>query len=697
MNKTTSDKTYNDNNLRLNPFTLSFKDAEIEKRFDDMHYEKSLVPLRTALLICAVLYAGFSALDRFSSPLYYKEFISIRFLIVIPFLIITIAVSYLKIFRKIWKLLLTAAYLVGGIGIIFMLHRDPENLYYYGGLFLIFIAGYFFIKLPYFYATSMGVILILIFTLSYFFIPSGTKSNFISFLTVNSFYIASNVLCMMGLYSLEKLNRTSFYRQILLDKKQEEIKKINESLEQTVEERTKALNDTNKELFRTKENLKVKLDNILNPDTPISDMHITDLIDLTLLQRIQDSFSKATNTASLMVDTNGKPITRTSNSSKLCHIIRQTEKGKLQCKYSDKKIGQLAFKENDTVIRPCFSCGLYDAGTPIIVGNKVIAFWLIGQFRTADISEASILKYGREIGVDEEVMLSAFKNIDIRDLEAFHHIADLQKIISRELSSLAYNNLKLAKSNEEIKTHEVMLKEERDKALKADRLKSLFLANMSHEIRTPLNGILGFSEILASEALEPDEKDQYATIIKTSGDNLLKIINDLLDISALESNTLKIDPGDFNLSVTLKKIFDIYTQKIKQDNKDIEIKLMDTGNDLILYSDESRITQIITNLINNALKFTQSGFIEFGIKQSSKKEITAYVRDTGIGITKEQKDIIFNRFQQAEARTNKLYGGNGLGLSIVKELLRLLGGKIWVESEVDKGSTFYFTLPNKQP
>lgn len=682
--------------LSLHPITLHFRNATLEKKFDDLHFEKSLVQLRYALLICAILYAAFAALDKYSSPLYYKEFISIRFLIVIPFLLLTFAISYVKVFRKMWKLLLTIAYLAGGIGIIFMLHRDPENLYYYGGLFLIFIAGYFFIKLPFSYASSMGLILILIYTISYFIIPSSTKSDYISFITADSFYIASNVLCMLGLYSLERLNRTSFYRQILLNNKQVEIKRINASLENKVNERTKELNETNKELIRTKEKLKVKLDNILNPDALIGDMHLTELIDVELLQKIQDSFSNATDIASVMTDIEGTPITRASNSTGLCTLVRRTIKGKQNCKFSDKEIGKLAFQEKKPVIKPCYSCGLYDAGTPIIVGNKVIAYWLIGQLRTKEISDVQIVKYAREIDAEEQQLLKEFNKLEVRDINQFHQIVEHQQVISQEISSLAYSNLKLAKINEEIKIHESMLKKERDRALSADRLKSLFLANMSHEIRTPLNGILGFSEILASEELDSEEREQYASIIKTSGNNLLQIINDLLDISALESNSLSIDPVEFNLNKLLKKIYSIYQQNSKKENNNIDIRLIEPDKNIQLLSDQNRITQIITNLINNAVKFTHEGYIEFGVKSTDKEKVMLFVKDTGIGISKEQKKIIFDRFQQAEPNTNKLYGGNGLGLSIVKELLKLLNGEIWVESMVNKGSTFYFTLPYSQ-
>ncbi len=235
----------------------------------------------------------------------------------------------------------------------------------------------------------------------------------------------------------------------------------------------------------------------------------------------------------------------------------------------------------------------------------------------------------------------------------------------------------------------------KEKAEESNRLKSAFLSNMSHEIRTPMNGILGFTQLLANPGISEEKRKEYIDIIINSGNHLLNIINDIIDISKLDAGEFRILKVPVNINDLLKEQYTFFhSYKTGKQKHHIELKLNvpKSKKDTIIYTDETRLKQILSNLINNAVKFTETGKIEFGFK-TEKEQIIFFVKDTGIGIPKDKLSDIFERFNQAAANTEKLYGGTGLGLSISKACTQLLGGEIWVESELNKGSEFYFTIP----
>ncbi|MCD4795200.1 MAG: tetratricopeptide repeat protein [Bacteroidales bacterium] len=238
----------------------------------------------------------------------------------------------------------------------------------------------------------------------------------------------------------------------------------------------------------------------------------------------------------------------------------------------------------------------------------------------------------------------------------------------------------------------------KEKAEESDHLKSAFLANMSHEIRTPMNAIIGFSNLLNKNKLGKDKRKELISHITHSSDTLLNLINDIIDISKIESGQLEIYKNKCYVNEILDELFNIYEEKtISKLKKNIELKFVKKEKeDFALYTDSIRLQQVLINLIDNALKFTEKGFVEIGynIKDSSnKQDIIFYVKDTGIGLTKPQQKKIFRRFTKLEKERKKLYRGAGLGLSICKSIIELLDGKIWLDSELNKGSTFYFSIP----
>jgi len=235
----------------------------------------------------------------------------------------------------------------------------------------------------------------------------------------------------------------------------------------------------------------------------------------------------------------------------------------------------------------------------------------------------------------------------------------------------------------------------KEKAEESDKLKTSFLENMSHEIRTPLNGIIGFSTLLKYKILDEQERIKYLEIIEQSGKHLLNIINDLIEISRIESGHVDIRKELFNLNTLLDELYLFFRKTLQMKTATVQLILQKSVPDsnACIITDSSRLKQILINLLNNALKFTSSGTITFGYERKDTKLIQFHVEDTGIGIPDNAKEFIFERFRQADDAKTRKYGGAGLGLTISKGLVEILGGKISVESEYGKGTRFYFTIP----
>ncbi len=248
-------------------------------------------------------------------------------------------------------------------------------------------------------------------------------------------------------------------------------------------------------------------------------------------------------------------------------------------------------------------------------------------------------------------------------------------------------------------TNEVLAEKElmraKEKAIESDKLKTAFLANISHEIRTPMNGIMGFSSLLDNINLDHGKRQIYTNIIRERCRDLLHIVDDLLDLSKIESGYINLFPTRFELNQMIDDLELQYSQKLlmeaKSDIKLVVDKALVKGKDIIT-TDESRLRQVMCNLLDNALKFTEDGFIHFGYR-IQQDEIQIFVEDSGIGVAEDKLNIIFERFRQAEETLSKNYGGAGLGLAISKSLVELMGGRIWVNSEPGKGSKFSFSLP----
>ena len=244
----------------------------------------------------------------------------------------------------------------------------------------------------------------------------------------------------------------------------------------------------------------------------------------------------------------------------------------------------------------------------------------------------------------------------------------------------------------EIKQTEFELTRAKERAEESDRLKSAFLANMSHEIRTPMNGILGFAQLLREPDHTGKEQQEFIRIIEKSGKRMLNIINDIVDISKIESGQMVISISETNINEQIEFIYDFFAPEVEKNGLQLDYKTTLPPNQSLINTDREKVYAILINLVNNAIKYTSTGSIEFGYEKKGKY-LEFYVKDTGIGIREHYKEIIFKRFRQGDDLTKKFTEGTGLGLSIAKGYVELLGGKIWLESKLGKGSTFYFTIP----
>ncbi|MDY0077994.1 MAG: response regulator [Bacteroidales bacterium] len=457
--------------MQLNKLTLAFP-QKFEKIFLKQYYLDSVFQFRIAFILVMLLYGIFGYLDTYLNPKFTVVFFVIRYLIVIPILGTVFLLSFSKIFQQIWQGLLFLSFIVAGTGISVMTMLVPENYAYYGGLMLIFTAGYFFIKLRFFLATLAGFSTLILFNIGAIFYA---ETPTLIILNNNFFYLGANVIGMFAAYNIEYYARRNFYLNYKLDQEKHALANLNKNLEEIVEKRT----------------------------------------------------------------------------------------------------------------------------------------------------------------------------------------------------------------------HELLIAKE--KAEESDQLKSAFLANMSHEIRTPMNGILSFAELLKEPDLKGEDQLEYIQIIEKSGMRMLGIINDIVDVSKIESGIMETHYTLTSLVDILNDQIDFFTPEVKAKNLKI-IYESTPYKDLIINTDKEKLEAILVNLIKNAIKYTQEGEIRIGFEQDTEK-LSIFVSDTGIGIPKDRQLAIFDRFVQADIADKMALQGAGLGLSIAKAYAEILNGKLHLKSEVGEGTIFYLDLP----
>ncbi|WP_111707908.1 PAS domain-containing sensor histidine kinase [Lutibacter citreus] len=246
----------------------------------------------------------------------------------------------------------------------------------------------------------------------------------------------------------------------------------------------------------------------------------------------------------------------------------------------------------------------------------------------------------------------------------------------------------------QLKLTEQNLINAKEEAEKSERLKTAFLANISHEIRTPMSGILGFTELLKTPHLTSEKREKYIEIIEKSGDRMLNLINNIIDISKIEASLMLTSYSDFNINEQINNLFNFFTVEAENKNLKLIIYKPLPNNLAVVNTDYEKFYAIFTNLIKNSIKYTEEGLIEFGYDvKDDNSSIVFYVKDSGMGIASNRQDAIFERFIQADIEDTNTTQGAGLGLSISKAFVEMLGGEIWVKSVQNVGSTFFFSLP----
>ena len=297
---------------------------------------------------------------------------------------------------------------------------------------------------------------------------------------------------------------------------------------------------------------------------------------------------------------------------------------------------------------------------------------------------------------DVEVLCSKIKIDNKHFLHAIIHDITKRKNAEVLLKENSYKiesqNKEYQQINEELNQTNKELILAKEKAEESDHLKTAFVHNISHEIRTPMNSIVGFSGLLNKPNLLEEDRQYYTSLIIQSSDQLLSIINDIVSIASIEAEQEKVQENEININSICKLINDQFFTRDTNPNVKFRLETSLADDEANIITDSTKLTQILTNLISNALKFTQEGFVNFGYTLKDNF-LEFYVEDSGIGISSEMHDEIFKRFRQVETTAARTFGGSGLGLSISKAYVEMLGGTIWLSSEAGKGSVFYFTLP----
>lgn len=434
-------------------------------------------------------------------------------------------------------------------------------------------------------------------------------------------------------------------------------------------------------------------------DTNLDNIKLMDVLDIELLQKFQDNFAVSMNIASVTVDTDGNPITKPSSYTRFCSdFIHSTEEGDKLCALSHKFGGKKAAKLGEPYIYTCHA-GLIDFAAPILIEGKHMGTILGGQVLIRNNNKKTYIKKAKELNLNIPKFVKASKKIKITSSKNIRAAAEVLFIIANSLSKIGYEELKLKKLSKDLEIQvsekDTLLKESKE----YNRLKTQLFSTISHELKTPINIIYSAVQLLESFYDDCSMESANNTFVKYSGImkqncfRLIRLINNLIDMNKIELGFYSASLQNLNI---VEKIEDIALSVVEYAHQKNIRLLFDTNvEEKIIAFDLEKMERIILNLLSNAIKFTESGGEILVNLYDKNNFVEISVKDTGAGIPDDMLQKIFYPFVQVDSSFRRNAEGSGIGLSLVKSLVEIQGGKIFVKSEINKGSEFIVQLPSK--
>ena len=444
---------------------------------------------------------------------------------------------------------------------------------------------------------------------------------------------------------------------------------------------------------KLQEEIEKKINSLTMPLSGADVVDFEELFDLNEFQRIQDEFSDATGVASITTKPDGSPITKPSNFTRFCiGVVRKTDKGCANCYKSDALLGSPNIGGPN--VSPCLSGGLWDAGASIIVGGYHVANWMIGQVRNETQTDEAMIEYAIAIGADEKELLDAFHEVPSMSRERFNYVAKSLFTLANQLSKSAYQNLLQARFISEQKKVELALQQSEIRLQELIATKDKFSSIIAHDLINPFNSIIGFCDLMKEKIDENDLNciEEYSSFIQKSSKQAMNLLLNLLEWSRIQTGSMVFTPKNIGFIELINEVLELMSYSAMQ--KSITIT-RDFSLESSIWADKAMLSTILRNLISNAIKFTNVGGSIIVSVKSRQDEVLISIRDNGVGIKSSDCGKLFSIDESFSTVGTNNERGTGLGLILCKEFVSKHEGKIWVESEIGIGSTFFFTIPLK--